>query len=104
MTAAPFEALISELHERLRGEAKSDPIGWRRRAEVGSLDEALTRAGTPEAFLAWARDHRQRAFVVAESAGEICAKPREAAIYVLGAILAEILDETESPSESPSAL
>lgn len=89
-----FEGLVQDLAARCRREAPGDPAGWRRLAEVEILGPALDGAGTPPAFLAWARDHRRFGYVVAECAAEVCAKPREAAIYVLGAIVAELAEES----------
>lgn len=48
------------------------------------------------AFLEWARQHRKWQFNVAEAADQVCAKPVEAAIFVLADIVDELEDEAEA--------
>ena len=80
-----WDRIIDELHAW----ARSEPEAWAR--------EGWTRAGAaiadPPAFLEWARDHQRWSFVVAEAAAEVCAKPPEAAAWVLHQIIEELLEE-----------
>ena len=61
--------------------------GWARVADAV--------AGEEGAFVDWARDHRRWRFVVAEAAEAVCAKPREAASWILHAIIDDLLDEDD---------
>jgi hypothetical protein len=85
MTAG-FDALL----EGLLAEARADRAGW---ARDGWVRAAQAVGGVAEPFLAWARAHRRWSFVVAEAAEEVCAKPREAAIWVAHAAVEELLEE-----------
>jgi hypothetical protein len=84
-----FEALV----ERLAAEARADPAAW---AQNGWARAAGAVAGRAAAFLEWARDHRRWRGVVAEAADEVCAKPPEAAAFVLHGIIAELLEDDEA--------
>lgn len=84
-----FEALV----ERVAAEARADRAAW---SQSGWARAAAAVAGEATAFLAWARDHRRWRFVVAEAADEVCAKPPEAAAYVLHAIVDELLDDDDA--------
>lgn len=81
---------FTPLVEELVAHARRDPA-------VPDLT-ALVAASLPASFdgrelLAWATDHDRYRFAVAEAAGKVCAKPREAAIFVLAAIVEERLEE-----------
>jgi len=74
-----------------------------RRAPAGADLAALAAERLPprfdgHAFLGWARDHDRWRFAVAEAAGKVCAKPREAALFVLASILEELLEEATVPA------
>jgi hypothetical protein len=82
-----YDALIERVY------AEIEPI-----ARAGGEWEALALAhraalDPPAQFVDWARDHRRWCFAVAEAAGEVCAKPPEAAAHVLLKILAELLED-----------
>ena len=79
-------ALVAELHAAARGA----PPG----ADLVTLAAgALPPGFDARAFLDWASDHDRYRFAVAEAAGRVCAKPREAALLVLAGILEELLEE-----------
>lgn len=87
MAAIDWDGLVQDLVDRARV------------AGAGADLAALAAAGLPpqadgRAFLDWATDHDRYRFAVAEAAGKVCAKPREAAIFVLAAILEERLEES----------
>jgi hypothetical protein len=67
-------------------------LDWRRRAVEVHVREALD-GNDPTALLAWARDHRRWTLTLAEAAEEVCAKPREAAAYLLVKMAEELLEE-----------
>lgn len=81
-----MEALI----ERALAEALRDREAWSR---DGWSRAAAATAPCASEFLAWAREHRRWSFIVAEAAEEVCAKPPEAAAWVLHQIVEELLDE-----------
>src|SRR5262249_53392699 len=60
--------------------ARSDRDAW---AKGGWEAVATVIGGRAEELLQWARDDRRWSFVVAEASAEICAKPPEAAAWVL---------------------
>ena len=86
---ATFEALV----ERLAAEARADPAAWSRDGWGRAAAEVAGRAAP---FLEWARDHRRWRFVVAEAADAVCAKPPEAAAFILHGIVAELLEDDEA--------
>ena len=83
-----FDALV----ERTAAEARADRAAWERDGWA-RVHEAV--AADAAAFVEWARDHRRWRFVVAEAAEAVCAKPPEAAAFVLHGIVGELLDEDE---------
>jgi hypothetical protein len=74
----------------LANQARADPQAWARdgwhRAATAVADRAVP-------FVAWARAHRRWCFVVAEAAEAVCAKPPEAATFILHAIVDEIIED-----------
>ncbi len=85
---ATFEALV----ERMVAEARADRAAW---ARDGWARAAAAIAGDARAFVDWARDHRRWRFVVAEAADAVCAKPPEAAAFVLHGIVDELLEQDD---------
>ena len=83
-----FDALV----ERLAARARADRAAW---AADGWARAAEGVAGQEAPFVEWARDHRRWRFVVAEAAEAVCAKPREAASWILHAIVEDLLDEDD---------
>jgi len=81
-----FDALIDDLAAR----ARDDRRAWAREGWARTASAVGDRA---ESFLAWAREHPRWSFVVAEAAEAVCAKPREAAVWVAHAIVEELLEE-----------
>ncbi len=81
---------VEQLIDQLLAEARSDRGAWSR--EGWSRSAAAIDACATE-FLTWAREHRRWSFIVAESAGEVCAKPPEVAAWVLHEIVEELLEE-----------
>lgn len=81
-----FGELIEDLR-RLNLRSQSDP----RCKEI--VSSKLGGARECEAFLAWATHHPRYSFNVAEAAERVCAKPMEAAIFVLCDIVDELLDD-----------
>lgn len=86
---ATFEALV----ERLAAEARADRAAW---ARDGWARAAHAVAGDAAPFVDWARDHRRWRFVVAEAAAAVCAKPPEAAAFILHGIVDELLEDDEA--------
>jgi hypothetical protein len=84
--ATPFEELI----DTLAASARADRDAWSRE---GWARASAALAGHAADFLEWARAHRRWSFVVAEAADEVCAKPPEAAAWVLHEIVEEVLEE-----------
>ena len=82
--ATPFEALI----DTLAASARADRDAWSRE---GWTRAPAALAGRAAEFLDWARAHPRWSFVVAEAADEVCAKPPEAAAWVLHEIVEELL-------------
>lgn len=86
MDAPDFEDTIAAL----AAAARADRDGWAR----DGLSRAAAAVGDCAGeFLDWARDHRRWSFVVAEAAEVVCAKPREAAVFIAHAIVDELLEE-----------
>ena len=83
-----FDALV----ERMAARARADRAAW---AADGWARAAEGVAGQEAPFVEWARDHRRWRFVVAEAAEAVCAKPREAASWILHAIVEDLLDEDD---------
>ena len=83
-----FDALV----ERMAARARADRAAW---AADGWARAAEGVAGQETPFVEWARDHRRWRFVVAEAAEAVCAKPREAASWILHAIVEDLLDEDD---------
>lgn len=86
---AAFEALV----ERLAAAARADPAAW---ARDGWQRAAHAVAADAAAFVDWACDHRRWRCVVAEAADAVCAKPPEAAAFILHAIVDELLEDDEA--------
>jgi hypothetical protein len=86
--SAAFDAVVA----RVAAVARADRAAWERDGWSRVHDET---AGEPAAFVEWARDHRRWRFVVAEAADAVCAKPPEAAAYVLHEIVEELLEEDD---------
>ncbi len=80
-----MESLVTQLYE----EALADPDAW---SEDGWSRIAAVLAGRANEFLDWAGAHPRWSFVVAEASSEVCAKPPEAAAWVLHEIVDELLD------------
>ena len=83
-----FERLVA----RMGLAARANRDGWQRDGWARVADAV---AGEEGAFVDWARDHRRWRFVVAEAAEAVCAKPREAASWILHAIIDDLLDEDD---------
>lgn len=83
-----FDALV----ERLAIRARADRAAWER---DGWARAAEAIAGHEAPFVEWARDHRRWRYVVAEAAEAVCAKPREAAAWILHAVVDEMLEDDE---------
>jgi hypothetical protein len=82
----PFDAVVASLAAAARADADAwSREGWSR-AAAAVADRATD-------FLEWARQHRRWSFIVAEAAAEVCAKPPEAAAWVLHQIVEELLEE-----------
>lgn len=86
-----YEAMIDALYEELAPLARREPGTWRQMAQAHIIPRALV--GAPEAFIAWAEEHPLWRFTVAECATEVCAKPREAAIYIISAMIEELIED-----------
>lgn len=86
MSDVSFEGLI----ERMAARARGDRAGW---ARDGWTRAAEAIGGQAAPFVAWACDHRRWRYVVAEAGEVVCAKPREAAAWILHAIVDELLEE-----------
>jgi hypothetical protein len=67
-------------------------LDWRRRALEEHVRTVLD-AIAPATLLEWARDDKRWTLTLAEAADEVCAKPREAAAYLLMKIVEELLEE-----------
>ena len=81
---------MDELIDRILADARKDPSAWSRDGWSRAAD--ATRDCAAE-FLAWARDHKRWSFIVAESNEVVCAKPPEAAAWVLHEIIEELLED-----------
>jgi hypothetical protein len=86
---AAFEALV----ERTAAEARADRAAWAR--DGWARVAGAVGGDAAAAFVDWAREHRRWRFVVAEAAEAVCAKPPEAAAFVLHGIVDELLEEDE---------
>ena len=86
MKVQDFEETIAAL----AAAARADRDGWSRDSFSRTAAAVADHAA---AFLDWARDHRRWSFVVAEAAEVVCAKPREAAVFVAHAIVDELLED-----------
>ncbi|HXU70728.1 MAG TPA: hypothetical protein VN947_15430 [Polyangia bacterium] len=85
---ASFDGIV----ERMATRARADRGAWQR---DGWTRAAEAIAGHAAPFVEWARDHRRWRYVVAEAGEVVCAKPREAAAWILHAIVEELLEEGE---------
>lgn len=81
-----MDALIDSLVRH----ARADRDAWEREGWSRCSFAVADRA---DEFLAWAREHRRWSFTVAEASSEVCAKPPEAATWVLHQIVDELLEE-----------
>ena len=70
--------------------ARSDREDWEK---SGWETAAAAIEGRADEFLEWARQDRRWSFVVAEASAEVCAKPPEAAAWVLHQIVEELLED-----------
>jgi len=86
--SAACEAVVAQV----AAAARADRTAWERDGWTRVHDAV---AGDETAFVDWARDHRRWRFVVAEAAEAVCAKPPEAAAYVLHEIVEELLEEDD---------
>jgi hypothetical protein len=86
--AVSFDALV----DRLLLRARADRAAW---ARDGWALAAAAVGGQAAPFVDWARDHRRWRYGVAEAADAVCAKPREAAAWIMHAIVEELLEEDE---------
>lgn len=86
----PWDGVIEAAVERVRALQRQGPQGDER-ALVEGLPPLV--AGREAAFLAWAQGHPAWSLTLAECASEVCAKPREAAIYLLRAIAREVIED-----------
>jgi hypothetical protein len=77
--------------EWLTAIARADAAAW---ARDGWATAAAAVEGCAAEFLDWARAHRRWSFIVAEASTEVCAKPPEAAAWVLHQIVEERLSES----------
>lgn len=89
MSAPGFDDALAAL----AAAARADRDGWTRDGFARAAAAVGDRAA---AFLDWARAHRRWSFVVAEAAEVVCAKPREAAVFVAHAIVDELLEDDEA--------
>ncbi|MBT8496410.1 MAG: hypothetical protein KJO07_25410 [Deltaproteobacteria bacterium] len=90
-----MDDLIDKLVTRITADLQPDcgAIGeWKTRALQLHAPELLPGDRAAE-LLDWAREHPRWRLTVAECASEVCAKPREAGIYVAVAIVEELLEE-----------
>lgn len=87
----PFDELIERACCKFQADARAAPERWRELA-LSSAGAARLIA-SPATFLAWASAHRRWSQVVAACAAEVCAKPAEAAVHVLIAIVEELFHE-----------
>ena len=78
--------------EKMAAHARADRAAW---AADGWARVAEAVAGQEAPFVEWARDHRRWRYVVAEAAEAVCAKPREAASWILHAVVEDLLDEDD---------
>lgn len=81
-----FDEVIEQA-TRLGLDDPGDPRWTQERARL------LPAAADCSAFLEWARLHPRWQFNVAEAAGQVCAKPVEAVIFVLSDIVDELRSE-----------
>ena len=83
MDPASFEEVIARAVE-LGLDDPADPRWAEERARLLRTPERCS------AFIEWARLHPRWQFNVAEAAGRVCAKPVEAAVFVLSDIVEEL--------------
>ncbi len=76
-----WESKVERAQRRAREMAVDDPSTWETKARNELIGETL--ADEHDAFLQWVRHETTWALVVAECAGKVCAKPREAAAFIL---------------------
>jgi hypothetical protein len=81
---------VEQLVDTLAADARSDREAWSRE---GWARAAAATSSCASDFLEWARAHRRWSFIVAEAASEVCAKPPEAAAWVLHQIVDELLED-----------
>jgi hypothetical protein len=77
--------------EWLAAVARADRQAWE--SDGWAAAASAVESGFGE-FLEWARNHRRWSFVVAEASAEVCAKPPEAAAWVLHQIIEELLSDS----------
>jgi hypothetical protein len=89
MASESYETIIAWLAAL----AAADREAW----EKSGWETAATAVeGRAAEFLEWARNHKRWSFIVAEASAEVCAKPPEAAAWVLHQIEDELLEEPAS--------
>jgi hypothetical protein len=86
-------ALILAAGRALRQLQQSEPISWESAALTRALPALLDAHSTPEDFLAWAQRHPSWSLSLAECLSQVCAKPREMAVFLLRTIAEELIDD-----------
>jgi hypothetical protein len=81
---------FDEIVAQLAADARVDRAAW---SADGWSRAGTALAGRAAEFLGWARAHRRWSFIAAEASAEVCAKPPEAAAWILHEIIEELLEE-----------
>jgi hypothetical protein len=82
--------MFDDVVAKLADEALADRATW---SSEGWSRAAAATAGCAVEFLDWAQAHRRWSFIAAEASAEVCAKPPEAAAWILHEIIEELLEE-----------
>ena len=86
--------MLARLADSLRSARDlGDAAAFRTRALIETIPAALRLECTPREFLDWAESHRTYSQTLAECLTEVCAKPEELSVYLIAAIVEEMLDE-----------
>jgi hypothetical protein len=93
MTDERHTALVLSAGRALHQLQRSEPVRWESVALAHTLPALLDAHSTPEAFLAWAQGHPSWSLSLAECLSQVCAKPREMAVFLLRTIAEELIDE-----------